>query len=450
MPPAARRPTPAAHPAAPDAAAEQDPPWRAKVRMYRQGLGDCFLVTLNAQPKPYRILIDCGVILGTPTPADILGKVAADIQSGGEIDLLVATHEHWDHLSGFIQAQSIFDQIKVKAVWMGWTENPDDPVAKSLVATRQTAVAALALGEAHLRLAGTDNALAAADETRSMLDFFGASAGSTAAALDYVRQKGTPPVYRKPGDLPVQPVEGVRIFTLGPPTDLALLKKSMPSKGQSYGVDTVDRFVDAFGPTLNDEDGSPFDPNRVIPMAVARHQPFFREHYFDTADGRRRIDEAWLEPVSDLALKLDSDTNNTSLVLAIELEPGGDVLLFAGDAQIGNWESWAKLEWPAASGAVTGPDLLGRTILYKVGHHGSHNATLKPGGLELMDKLKYAMIPVDHAMALKKRWGRMPLDEIVAELDRRTAGRVLRIDQPAPATFGPELEEKPLYFELTV
>ena len=25
--------------------------------------------------------------------------------TGGEIDLLIATHEHWDHLSGFVQAK---------------------------------------------------------------------------------------------------------------------------------------------------------------------------------------------------------------------------------------------------------------------------------------------------------------------------------------------------------
>jgi hypothetical protein len=34
---------------------------RASVRMYRQGLGDCFLVTLSKQDgTPWRMLIDCG------------------------------------------------------------------------------------------------------------------------------------------------------------------------------------------------------------------------------------------------------------------------------------------------------------------------------------------------------------------------------------------------------
>ena len=43
----------------------------------------------------------------------------------------------------------------------------------------------------------------------------------------------------------------------------------------------------------------------------------------------------------------------------------------------------------------------------KVGHHGSHNATLKEKGLELTDALQVAMIPVDHQMALVKKTGLM-------------------------------------------
>ena len=62
---------------------------------------------------------------------------------------------------------------------------------------------------------------------------------------------------------------------------------------------------------------------------------------------------------------------------------------------------------------MTGPDLLRRTIFYKVGHHGSHNATLREKGLEQMSGLKVAMIPVDHEMAVKKRWVHMPLPELV-------------------------------------
>jgi len=77
----------------------------------------------------------------------------------------------------------------------------------------------------------------------------------------------------------------------------------------------------------------------------------------------------------------------------------------------------------AGNPQVTGPDLLGRTIFYKVGHHGSHNATLREQGLEQMKNLRTAVIPVDHDVALKMRWGAMPLETAgrrARQEDRRT------------------------------
>ena len=78
-----------------------------------------------------------------------------------------------------------------------------------------------------------------------------------------------------------------------------------------------------------------------------------------------------------LALAMNNATNNASLVLAFELSKGGKVLLFVGDAQAGNWRSWSDGAFDDGGTKVTAEDLLGRTVLYKVGHHGSHNATLK-------------------------------------------------------------------------
>jgi hypothetical protein len=69
---------------------------------------------------------------------------------------------------------------------------------------------------------------------------------------------------------------------------------------------------------------------------------------------------------------LDSSTNNTSLVLAIELRESGKVLLFAADAQVGNWLAWQDLQFADGKEvAVTNADLLARTVFHKVGHHGS-------------------------------------------------------------------------------
>jgi hypothetical protein len=92
----------------------------------------------------------------------------------------------------------------------------------------------------------------------------------------------------------------------------------------------------------------------------------------------RRIDNDWLNAFGQLALDLDNDTNNTSLVLAFEFQKTGDVLLFVADAQVGSWQSWSKLEFkvPGRERPLSAHELLGHTVFYKVGHHCSHNATL--------------------------------------------------------------------------
>src|SRR5208282_1512747 len=115
---------------------------------------------------------------------------------------------------------------------------------------------------------------------------------------------------------------------------------------------------------------------------------FFSEYYKEKNEWRK-IDMDWLSAAADLALQLDNDTNNTSLALAIELLDTGEVLLFPGDAQVGNWLSWKDLSWRlqdtyGGHQIVRTSDLLKRTIFYKVGHHASYNATLKKYGLELM------------------------------------------------------------------
>lgn len=175
---------------------------------------------------------------------------------------------------------------------------------------------------------------------------------------------------------------------------------------------------------------------------------FFKTNYWNY-EAWRRIEGSWLDASTELALQLDSATNNTSLVLAIELEDD-DVLLFAADAQVGNWESWQDLRWSVQGNAITGPDLLKRTIFYKVGYHGSHNATLRQDGLEMMDKLRIAAIPVDHDMAVKKRWGQMPLPALVDALTEKTRGALLRSDAAAPADVAQSVVSTDLYFEISL
>ena len=434
--------------------------FRARVRMYRQGLGDCFLITIpRKNGKPFYMLIDCGVILGTREPAAIMTKVVSDIiaTTGGKVDVLAATHEHWDHLSGFVQAQEAFKKLKVDEVWMAWTEDPKDSLARKLRKERTAMRAALAVTETRLRFGGASDA---ADEVRSMLQFFGAKGGTTEDALTFVHKMSDSVRFCLPSNDPVKLGDtSVVAYVLGPPHDEKLIKKYNPSKSkpETYDMDSMDLYLSAVGSTLLEDDRrEPFDCAFRIPIEAARQMPFFQDHYWgEDADSEeksqswRAIDGAWLASSTLLALQLDSATNNSSLVIALELD-GGDVMLFAADAQVGNWLSWQDASWKVAGRAVTGSNLLERTILYKVGHHGSHNATLREKGLEMMSKLKVAMIPVDHEMAKKKGWGKMPLDSLVQRLEDITNGGVVRVDEGLPQRLTKSGIETELYFELVV
>jgi hypothetical protein len=96
------------------------------------------------------------------------------------------------------------------------------------------------------------------------------------------------------------------------------------------------------------------------------------------------------------------------------------------------------VKWPDYAGReVSGPDLLRRTIIYKVGHHASHNATLMQGGLETMTRLRLAMVPTDLEMAKKVGWGTLPWPNLLTRLATLTEDRVLRSDTGASAGLSP-------------
>jgi hypothetical protein len=474
------------------------------VRMYRQGLGDCFLLAFaTGAGRPFYMLIDCGVLMGTEDAAGKMRRVAESLRdsTGGHIDVLVATHQHWDHLSGFdpAQARDVFDQIAIGEVWVAWTEDPEDPVASGLRRQRETALRALAGTVARLRASGDEDSARTAEGLAPILGFFGdlgaadgGAAGGSAIvrAMKYVVGRGKPPRYRTPGEgpLPLPGAAGARVYVLGPPKEMEFLKRSNPRSGEAYeaalAVNEETSFFAAVlgaharegGPAMSPEERAlanlcfPFDKVYRVPVEAAQEDLFFQESYFGAGKDDvawRRIDADWLSSAGGLALQLDSNTNNTSLALAVELVPSGKVLLFPGDAQAGNWRSWRNLGWTVDGAAVTIDDLLRRTVLYKVGHHASHNATLREQGLERMENPDLvAMIPVDEEMAHKPKGGSpkgwdMPFPPLLKRLEEKTAGRVIRVDQGLPKrpgkvpasewqTFADRCVEKDLYLEITV
>ncbi len=469
-----------------------------KVRMYRQGLGDCFLLAFSATDKTARyMLIDCGVLSGTKNASETMKKVMASINqaTGSHLHVLIVTHEHYDHVSGFLHASETFKKLQIDESWLAWTEDPTHPYAIELGHKKERTLRAVEAAVALLDKASDDeNARNTALVLSAMIGFYGENEtlgadgasriSQTKKALKIVRDsvsKG--PRYCQPGqELAVKGVENARIYVLGPPEN-ELIKRSDPTKSgkEVYekseasavaGVN-VQAFFQAAQSGLMEEGelnmeerekrnlNFPFDSShRLNAPDVEKNErdqfDFFQRHYFGTpieaatieaatieakatnSLSWRRIDHDWLGAAGQLALKLDSDTNNTSLVLAIELKGSDKVLLFPADAQVGNWLSWESLSWkvPGKNGKkkrVSVPDLLGRTVLYKVGHHASHNATLRAKGLELMTSPDLvALIPIDEKMARKQGayggWD-MPFPPLLKRLHQKTKGRIIRADQ---------------------
>ncbi len=481
----------------------QSQPQGVRVRMYRQGFGDCLLLDVPGDgPQPFRILIDCGVLWATPDAAGRMRKVVESLiaDTDGYVDVLVVTHEHWDHVSGFAQVRELFampgernskGKLSVGEVWLAWTEDPSDRLATLLRAERNSRLSQLVGLVDGLRAAGPLAALPFAGAVANLLGFFALSANATSDALDIAKSLG-PQRYCRPADPPwcSARAPGVRIYALGPPPDAAMLRR-LVAQSEMYrefaGLPLADSFFAAAAERLGigvDADTRerqalyvPFDRTEWLPLdgdglsadieqvrsaeEVADLRRFFATHYWGAGeDGAvdeswRRIDNDWLGTAAELALQLDAATNNTSLVLAIELVESRQVLLFAADAQVGNWLTWHDLEWTLEGGTVvTGRELLERTVFYKTGHHGSHNATLKDKGLERMASHGLvAFVPVDEETALGRNWSRIPFPPLMAALLSR--GTVVRSDlgideDAAQGQFAGRLRQTDLYVEYTV
>ena len=456
------------------------------VRMYRGLLGDCFLLRFpRSDTGDAYVLIDCGAFRGMPKEKETMRKIAADIMQtvGNVIDVVVVTHEHWDHLSGFAHAEDLFAPLKIKELWLAWTEDDFDEQAKRLQErrqrTRELLITACSL-RAGARLSDGEDAV---DVELAFLgvdrnpDASVEEVPSTGTILKYLKEKADNVRCLSPGIDPpdVAGVPSVKAYVLGPPRDELLLRQSDPTKKgkETYELGLAaeaqeDHFIAVRrkgGAIASDDENQfylrlPFDRRRIAWTRKFKFNPKVQpeeasdgtaepsarlkavyERYSDETEEWRRIDNDWLGAAEQLALKLDSDTNNTSLVLAFEIGKARKVLLFPGDAQVGNWLSWHDCRWPKDAkdddpNLVTAKRLLERTVLYKVGHHASHNATLREQGLEWMTSPELvAMIPVNEEFARDKKHWDMPFQPLLERLKERTRGRVLRADRAASDTI---------------
>ncbi len=490
------------------------------VRMYRQGHGDCFLLAFPREcgGAPVYVLIDCGYKPGSQKflhkkpIGDIVDHIGA--ATDHRLDLMIVTHEHQDHVNGIWKKNNpYFQNFEIEEAWLAWTEDPTDSLANELRERHKDQLLSLVEARRKLALAASDRdpvvqrlddllALELGDDAEAVdqeamgLALSDPTRSTNKQALKLVKDKASKHrgiQYLSPGGTPVPVADsaGFRAFVLGPPRSEDLLKDEDPTGTEAFPGDNGHGLSFAAASTSDPaQRRAPFSNQYCIPEAKALKHPFFQQRYgkasaVSASEAKeaqddaswRRIDSEWLYASENLALKLNRGINNTSLVLAFELPNSKKTLLFAGDAQRGNWISWDDQVWTDPDDQareITARDLLGRAVLYKVGHHGSHNATLAGTADDDYPNLGWmavgaaggeltAMITAVNEWAMTKNsppW-RHPLESIKHALEVKTQGRVLQTDVDLPEQ-PPEVPDNvwqafldrtvfdPLYFDLEI
>lgn len=356
-------------------------PHKLTLRAYNVGFGDCFLLTFHYARRDRHLLIDFG---STSPPRtlqrrrDFLLDIAEDIAAvcGGRLDAVVATHRHKDHISGFATkkngkgAGDLIRALKPRLVIMPWTEDPDAaPEATVPVNDPGQAVRNFIAGLHAMHVVAAEAVRQAgrkglAAGLRKQLSFLGEENLPNRSAVENLLTMGAENRYvyfgAKSGLEKVLP--GVKVHVLGPPT----LKQSAAIRRQrSKDPDEFWHFAAFWAAQAGAWRAA--DARRLFPQAAS------------AGLAAAPLDARWLiekiktihaEQLLAIVRALDKAMNNTSLILLFEA--GGKRFLFPGDAQIENW--LYALSELKRQGKLS---LLEQVNVYKVGHHGSLNATPK-------------------------------------------------------------------------
>lgn len=469
------------------------------IKMYRVGeLGDCFLLRFSKGTKQSHVLIDCGSFRNGNDSKKRLNDIVADIktQLGDKpLDVVVGTHQHNDHLSGFAHAEAAFRKIPVENVWLPWLDDPTDPDAVKVQTQHNSLVGLVrtlpdALKES---LNFNEEQAGIAKTIEDVLQFYGIDSARAAAGdeplvpakgIEVLKtlSKAGDPNYLQPGnvlDLPGLPPNSVKVYVLGPPKDYKDIKDTNPSKGETFdhsltmALEQTEQFLSALAfnakkkkqyesgeryvaeapatETIDQEEHFPFNESKKFYREDECYRPMYLfaknemkakiantvtyKRYYDDSMGWRTINDNWIEQAETLALYLNNLTNNSSLVLAFEVVATKKVLLFVGDAQTGNWRSWTDISWAAPLSVNKTESLLNNTIFYKVGHHASHNATFKPAFDRMLHPDLMAMIPVDQTdpnITKPTNPWQMPAPNLYKALKKQTKHRIIRMDDGIP------------------
>ena len=355
-------------------------PLSLTIRSYQVGFGDAFLLSFDYPDETSRhVLIDFGTTsLPKDAPADRMLTVAKDIAQvcGNKLTAVVATHRHKDHISGFATKEdepasgNIIRDLKPDLVLQPWTEDPEldpeatgpgaIPVNDSRMAMHVASLKGMHEVADRMREEVRRSAFLSED-SRAQIAFLGDDNISNRSAVMNLRSMGPNRFlyFGQPSGLEAL-LPGVETIVLGPPTadqSEKVLKQRSRDENEFWHLRALT--AHAAAERGNEAESSLFDPSHVEHAG----DPYPEDARWLVYRARKMQESQML----GIVRALDKAMNNTSLILLFRI--GDKSLLFPGDAQIENWKY--ALERPELC------ELLKQVDVYKVGHHGSLNATPK-------------------------------------------------------------------------
>jgi len=356
-----------------------------EIRAYQVGFGDCFLLSF-VYPKDDRrhVLIDFGTTelprRGNQAvkPSEHMPRIANHIKAvcQDKLSAVVASHRHADHISGFATdgksggSGKIIAACRPQLVLQPWTEDPKAARdARSATADSKRSPRSFLAGlnaMHHLAQHACNVALrppaSMSAAAAKQLRFLGMDNIKNRSAVENLiamgERAGARAVWAHHGSSSglERLLPGVKVRVLGPP-DLSQTEKIRKMRSSD-----PDQFWQLLG------SARALRGMRVAPIA---HPRAGRRVPAEARWFRDRVADLSAQQLLEIVRVLDDQMNNTSLILLFEA--GGKKLLFPGDAQIENW-SWALQDAPDHEKTR---QLLAGVDFYKVGHHGSRNATPK-------------------------------------------------------------------------
>ena len=283
-----------------------------RVRMYRQGLGDCFLLTYSDGNGESHLLIDCGVLKGTAEPET---KMQARRAERARRRPAATSTGSWSRTSTGITSPA--SSRRRRSSTRSRSARCGSPGRRiPTTSWRRSLRQAQAEGARRNRRGGQagrrrQDSRRGAHRTRldALLDFQGdlgaAATKTTAKALEWVKSREAQrsgSCGRASSSSTCRGCAGLRVYVLGPPHDRRLIKRSDPEQEASARSTSWpawsgahEGFLAAAEALAGDgtPETQPFDEYFRIDQATARKENALLKHYYASgsrvAADRRRL-----------------------------------------------------------------------------------------------------------------------------------------------------------------